>query len=342
MAMVAGWRANPRSADGVCSACRSCILAPHALALRFLPVSQSSAHRGLTHLVYWTQAFGAPIYMHVRRASFERPQGRRGKPAFCAGRALRQGRRQCRGGGGARCGPAAARHWARTITKNAAALAAALGGLKGPIMKVAQLHGHHPGGAAGGIRAGAFPAAVAGAADGAGVRAAAHDGRTRAGVGCAIQEFRAATGSIRVAGTGASRRRPRRPRAGGQAAVSRHAVGGGGGPQPAQGRVRAACAHEPGRGHGRDPQGSVGAAARGTRLRAGSSPHGAVRADLPGRAAHSRAGGAGGPVDQAPADHDLARGPQAARLQGRRRWRIATPSRRRCSRRGGIRSRTTA
>ena len=36
--------------------------------------------------------------------------------------------------------------------RNAVELAAALGGLKGPIMKVAQLHGHHSGRAAAGIR----------------------------------------------------------------------------------------------------------------------------------------------------------------------------------------------
>ena len=47
-----------------------------------------------------------------------------------------------------------------------------------------------------------------------------------------------------------------------------------------------------------------------------AAPHGALRADLQGRAPHPRAGGAGRAVDQAPADHDLARRPQAARLQG--------------------------
>ena len=51
-------------------------------------------------------------------------------------------------------------------------------------------------------------------------------------------------------------------RAGRQAAVSRHAVGGGGRPQPAQGRVRAACAHEPGGGDRRRSSKEVSARLR--------------------------------------------------------------------------------
>ena len=84
----------------------------------------------------------------------------------------------------------------------------------------------------------------------------------------------------------------------------------------AQGGVRAARAHEPGHRYRRDPEGGVGAAARGARLRAGSAAHGALRRDLRGRAAHPRAGSRARAVDQAAADHDLARGPAAARLQG--------------------------
>ena len=131
-------------------------------------------------------------------------------------------------------------------SKNAMALAAALGGLKGPIMKVAQLMATIPEalppeyaqelaqlqsqappmgpafvrrrmvaelGPDWAARFKSFePQPAASASLGQVHRAIAHDGR---GVGR-------------------------------QAAVSRHAVGGGGGPQPAQGRVRAARAHEPG------------------------------------------------------------------------------------------------
>ena len=222
---------------------------------------------------------------------------------------------QCRGGGGARRRPAAARPRGGRCHQCGGAGGGA-GRPQGADHEGGAAAGHHPGGAAGGIRAGAVPAAVAGAAHGAGVRAPAHGGGAGRGVGLALQELRAAAGGLRVAGPGASRRRPRRRPAGGQAAVSRHAVGGGGRPQPAQGGVRAARAHEPGGGHGRDPEGGVGAAARGAGLRPGSAPHGALRPDLQGRAHHPRAGGGGGALDQAAADHDLARGPAAARLQG--------------------------
>ena len=200
---------------------------------------------------------------------------------------------------------------------NAAALAAALGGLKGPIMKVAQMLATIPEALPAEYAHGPVPAAVAGAAHGAGVRAPAHAGRAGAGLGAAVQELRAAAGGLGLAGTGASCAGPRWRAARLQAAVSRHAVGRGGGSQPAQGGVRAARAHEPGDRDSRDPQGGVGAAARGAELRAGSAPHGALRPDLQGRADHPRAGVEARAVDQAPAHHDLARWPAPARLQER-------------------------
>ena len=227
-------------------------------------------------------------------------------------------------------------------SKNAIALAAALGGLKGPIMKVAQLMATIPEalppeyaqelaqlqsqappmgpafvrrrmvaelGPDWAARFKSFePQPAASASLGQVHRAMAHDGR------------------------GAGR----------QAAVSRHAVGGGGRPQPAEGRVRPARAHEPGGGDGRDPEGDLGAPARGARLRSGGAPHRALRPDLQGRAEHPRAAGAARAVDQAAADHDLARGPAAHGLQGRA---ARAPQRHRAGHVPGLvvsRSRTTA
>ena len=61
----------------------------------------------------------------------------------------------------------------------------------------------------------------------------------------------------------------------------------------------------------------VGAAARGARLRAGGAPHRALRRRSSRTSRSIRVPrGAARAVDQAAADHDLARGPAAARLQG--------------------------
>ena len=99
-------RARARTAPAL--PCRSCMLRPAPS--RFVPArAHSSAHCRLTHLVHWTQGAGDADIHACQEARLERPQGRRGKPAFCAGRALCQGRRQRRRGGGAGRGPAAAR-----------------------------------------------------------------------------------------------------------------------------------------------------------------------------------------------------------------------------------------
>ena len=94
--------------------------------------------------------------------------------------------------------------------RHAADLKAALGGIKGPLMKVAQLLATIPD---------ALPeeyvrelVTVAGqrAGDGLAVRAPPHDGRTRAGLAEPLQELRARGGAGRLIGPGASRRGARR------------------------------------------------------------------------------------------------------------------------------------
>ena len=202
-------------------------------------------------------------------------------------------------------------------SKNAAALAAALGGLKGPIMKVAQLMATIPEALPPEYAERAVPAAVAGPADGPGLRAPAHDGRARARLGRALQELRAAAGGLRLARPGAPRRGARRRgrwpcklqypdmQSAVEADLNQLKV------------VFALHARmNPAVETGEILKEIVGAAARGARLRPRGAPHGALRRHLRGRAAHPRAGDRAGAVDQAAADHDLARGPAAARLQG--------------------------
>ena len=160
---------------------------------------------------------------------------------------------------------------------NAAALAAALGGLKGPIMKVAQLLATIPE---------ALPAEYAqelsqlqSQAPPMGPafvrrRMVAELGPDWAARFKSFEPQPAASASLGQVHRATA---PRRHGLGRQAAVSRHAVGRGGRPHPAQGGVRAARAHEPGGGDGRDPEGNLGAPARGARLRAGGAPHRALR-----------------------------------------------------------------
>ena len=111
---------------------------------------------------------------------------------------------------------------------NAAALTQALGGLKGPMMKVAQLHGHHPRPAAARIRGGAVEAPERGAADGPAfvkrrmVAELGPDWQTRFGSFELQPAAAASLGQVHRATA------PGRPRAGLQAAISRHAVRRGG------------------------------------------------------------------------------------------------------------------
>ena len=162
------------------------------------------------------------------------------------------------------------------------------GGLKGPIMKVAQLMATIPEALPAEYAAGAVPAAVAGPADGAGVRAPAHDGRARARLGRPLQELRAAAGGLRLARPGASRGRRTTARA--LAAKLQY--------PDMQSAVEADLNQlkmvfalharmNPAVETGEILKEIVGAAARGARLRAGGAPHGALRRDLHGRAAAS-------------------------------------------------------
>jgi hypothetical protein len=92
----------------------------------------------------------------------------------------------------------------------AAELAAALGGLKGPLMKVAQLLSTIP------------------EAHGPGLRAAPDAGRTRARLANPLWFVRGAIGGVGVTGAGSSVHIARWPPSRGKAPVSRYAIGGRG------------------------------------------------------------------------------------------------------------------
>ncbi len=133
-----------------------------------------------------------------------------------------------------------------------------------------------------------------------------------------VRRLRARAGRGRLARTGASRERPRRPRAGGQAAVSGHAERGRKRPC-ADARGDGARAPDVRRGrHPRDRRRDQRAHPRGARLRPRGQGDGALRRLLrrPGRHRGARAGRRA--LDRTPADHDLARGPRPDGLRGRR------------------------
>ena len=199
---------------------------------------------------------------------------------------------------------------------NAAALAAALGGLKGPIMKVAQLLATIPE---------ALPAEYA--------QELSQLQSQAPPMGPAFVRRRmvAELGpdwAARFTSFEPSPRRPprsarctARPRhdwhgLGRQAAVPRHAAGRRGRPQPAQDGVRAACAHEPGGGDGEILK-EISARLREELDYELEAHHTALYgAYLRRRHQHPRAAHPPGAVDQAPAHHDLARGPAPHGLQG--------------------------
>ena len=96
---------------------------------------------------------------------------------------------------------------------------------------------------AAGICRRAVAAAVQRAAHGLAVRQAAHAGGTRPGLGEAVRELRPSAGRRGLARPGAPRRRQGWPRAGGEAAISRHAVGRRGRPDAAQDAVLGLSPH---------------------------------------------------------------------------------------------------
>ena len=145
---------------------------------------------------------------------------------------------------------------------------AALGGLKGPIMKVAQLMATIPD---------LLPPEYAEElqklqSDAPPMGWAFVKRRMMAELGAGWQEkfrrIRAPAGRRRLARPGASRARARRQAARRQAAVSRHAVGRGSRPAAARLAVRDPPPHGPGDRHQRDRQGDRRARARGARLSA--------------------------------------------------------------------------
>ena len=136
---------------------------------------------------------------------------------------------------------------------------------------------------------------------------------------------------------------PRRHRGRLQAAISGHAIGGRSRSWPARRDPRRAAALQPGDRHARGPEGARRAAARGARLRARGAPHAALYGDARRRAADVR-------VPRLLPDLStrrlltmtLARRRAAALASSIARLRSATASRPRSSRPGGGRSRTTA
>ena len=110
-------------------------------------------------------------------------------------------------------------------------------------------------------------AAEPGAADGLGLRQAPHDRRARPRLAEEIRELRAPAGGRRVARPGASRPLARRRRAGLQAAISGHAVGGRGRSAAAAMAVRDPSPHGSGdRHHARSPRRSARACARSSTI----------------------------------------------------------------------------
>ena len=226
--------------------------------------------------------------------------------------------------------------------KNATELAAALGGLKGPIMKVAQLMATIPE---------ALPPEYAAELPSCRARRRRWAGPSSSAAWSAelgadwqkkfasFEHQPAAAASLgQVHRAALARRR----RACLQAAVSRHAVGGGGRPQPARAAVRDPPPHGPGDRHHRDRQGDRRARARGARLPARGQarralPHHARRAST--RSACRGCGRSFRPAGCSPSTGSKAAGCSSTRTPISR---PATGSAPRCSRPGGSRSAASA
>ena len=139
----------------------------------------------------------------------EGARGHRGRPGReplqRAGGPLRQGRHQRRRGGSTGGEPAAVRHGCRRQQERGSS-----GGSprrpEGSDHEGGAADGHHPRGAAGRICRAALPATVAGPADGASLRAPAHDRRAWDRLAKPLSQLRAAVGGLCLPRPGASRR----------------------------------------------------------------------------------------------------------------------------------------
>ena len=226
---------------------------------------------------------------------------------------------------------------------NAAALTKALGGLKGPMMKVAQLMATIPD---------VLPPEYAEElsklqSEAPPMGPAFVKRRMMAELGPdwqnALRLLRAALLRRRLARPGAPRHRQGRQPAGLQAAISGHAVRRGGRSRPARDPVRPASAHGPRHRHARDLQGDRCAGARGARLPAGGQARRALYATCSRQGARWFASPAIWPeLSTAPPAHlDWLEGEKLLTFK-QHRSRSATASRPPCSRRGGCPSAASA
>ena len=177
--------------------------------------------------------------------------------------------------------------------QHAEELRAALGGLKGPLMKVAQLLATIPEALPKEYAAELAQLQSAGAAHGRTVRAPPHGGRARARLARQVQGIRARGRGRRLARPGPPRARARRPGAGVQAAISGHRERGRGRPDAAEADLQPLSPLRPHDQSGAHLRGAGRAPARGARLRARSQAHGTLRRHAAGRGRRARARGAG-------------------------------------------------
>src|SRR5262245_3013711 len=138
MAAVAGWRTKPPSAEGASSIGRSCMRVRRPGPAIPALFCDSSVSLPRAHLVLWTGCPASPIYFPQEGSGVnDRKDEEENRLSARAARYVKVG---------TNVGAVAARVASQRLlglgvddSSNAAALAAALGGLKGPIMKVAQL-----------------------------------------------------------------------------------------------------------------------------------------------------------------------------------------------------------